>query len=136
MRIPRGEVRTYAWLASQVGKPKAVRAVASYVARNVLPFVVPCHRVVPTEGGVGKYAYGAPMKRELLKREGVDVDPLDELAREGVRYIGSKTTKIFCFPTCKDARRIQEKNRVPFRGADQAFEEGFRPCKRCQPIAA
>lgn len=136
MRIPRGEVRTYAWLANQVGKPKAVRAVANYVARNVLPFVVPCHRVVPTEGGVGKYAYGAPMKRELLKREGVDVDALDELAREGVRYIGSKTTKIFCFPTCRDARRIQEKNRVPFRGADQAFEEGFRPCKRCQPIAA
>ena len=136
MRIPRGEVRTYSWLAQQIGKPKAVRAVANYVARNVVPFIVPCHRVVPSEGGVGNYAYGSPMKRALLKSEGVDVDGLDELAREGVRYIGSKTTKIFCFPTCKDARRLREENRVPFRGADEASEEGFRPCKRCQPIAA
>lgn len=136
MRIPRGEVRTYSWLAQQIGKPKAVRAVANYVARNVVPFVVPCHRVVPLGGGVGKYGFGSPMKRELLKREGVDVDALDELAREGIRFVGSKTTKIFCFPTCGGAIRIREENRVPFRDADQALEEGFRPCKRCQPIAA
>lgn len=136
LEIPRGEVRTYSWLAAQVGKPKAVRAVANYVARNTVPFVVPCHRVVPAGGGVGKYAYGAPMKRELLEREGVDVDALDELAREGVRYIGSKTTKIFCFPTCHAAQTIREENRVPFHDADEARNEGFRPCKRCQPIAA
>ncbi len=136
MEIPRGEVRTYSWLAEQVGNPKAVRAVASCVARNVVPFVVPCHRVVPVSGGVGKYAYGGAMKRELLKREGVDVDALDALARDHVRFIGSKTTKIFCFPTCRDARRIREDNRIPFRDADEAREEGFRPCKRCQPIAA
>ena len=136
MEIPRGEVRTYSWLAAQVGKPKAVRAVANYVARNVVPFVVPCHRVVPAGGGVGKYGFGSAMKRQLLKLEGVDVDALDDLARKGVRYIGSKTTKIFCFPTCKDARRIREDNRVPFRDVDEAREEGFRPCKRCQPIAA
>lgn len=136
MEIPKGEVRTYSWLAAQVGKPKAVRAVANYVARNVVPFVVPCHRVVPAEGGIGNYAYGDTMKRELLKREGVDVEALDDLAREKVRYIGSKTTKIFCFPTCRDARRIREDNRVPFHDADEARQEGFRPCKRCQPIAA
>ena len=136
MEIPRGEVRTYSWLAAQIGKPKAVRAVANYVARNIIPFVVPCHRVVPASGGVGDYAYGGKMKRDLLKREGVDVDALEDLAREGVRYIGSKTTKIFCFPTCRDARRIREDNRVPFHDADEARQEGFRPCKRCQPIAA
>lgn len=136
LEIPRGEVRTYSWLAAQVGKPKAVRAVANYVARNSVPFLIPCHRVVPAGGGVGKYAYGSPMKRELLRREGVDVDALDALAREGVRYIGSKTTKIFCFPTCRDAQRIREENRVPFHDADEACNEGFRPCKRCQPVAA
>lgn len=136
MEIPRGEVRTYSWLAAQIGKPKAIRAVASYVARNIVPFVVPCHRVVPAGGGVGNYAYGGSMKRDLLEREGVDVDALENLAKEGVRYIGSKTTKIFCFPTCRDARRIREDNRVPFHDADEARQEGFRPCKRCQPIAA
>jgi O-6-methylguanine DNA methyltransferase len=134
--IPRGEVRTYAWVAQQTGRPKAIRAVASYCAKNIVPFVVPCHRVVPSSGGVGKYAFGSKMKRELLKREGVDVDALDALANEGVRYIGSRTTKIFCFPTCRDARRIREENRVPFHGAGEAERKGFRPCQRCRPVAA
>lgn len=135
-RIPRGEVRSYSWLAEQVGKPRAVRAVANVVARNVVPFVVPCHRVVPAGGGVGKYAFGSKMKRDLLKREGVDVDHLDALARQHVRFIGSRTTKIYCFPTCRDARRIREENQVPFHGCEEAEQKGFRPCQRCQPKAA
>jgi len=134
--IPRGEVRTYAWLAQQAGRPKAIRAVASYCAKNIVPFVVPCHRVVPSSGGVGKYAFGSRMKRELLEREGVDVDALDALAGQGVRYVGSRTTKIYCFPTCRDARRIREENRVPFHGAGEAERKGFRPCQRCRPVAA
>jgi len=135
-RIPRGEVRTYGWIAEQIGQPRAVRAVASTIARNIVPFVVPCHRVVPATGGVGNYAFGTPVKREMLRREGVDVEALDELAKEGVRFIGSKTTNIVCFPTCKDARRIRKENRVPFHGAAEAIECGFRPCKRCMPFAA
>jgi O-6-methylguanine DNA methyltransferase len=134
--IPAGEVRTYAWVAQQTGNPRAIRAVASYCAKNVVPFIVPCHRVVPSSGGVGKYAYGTKMKRDLLAREGVDVDALDALADEGVRYIGSRTTKIYCFPTCRDARRIREENRVPFHGAGEAEQKGFRPCLRCRPVAA
>ena len=133
-RIPRGEVRTYAWVAQQIGRPKAVRAVGNILANNVVPIVVPCHRVVPTGGGIGNYAFGSAAKRELLAREGVDVDSLEALEREGVRYIGSKTTKIVCFPTCKDAQRIREENRVPFRGEAEAIEKGFRPCKHCQPF--
>ena len=133
-KIPRGEVRTYEWVARQVGRPKAVRAVGSVCAKNNVPFVVPCHRVVPATGGVGNYAFGSAVKRELLRREGVDVDALEQLGR--VRYIGSKTTKIVCFPTCRDARRIRDDNRVPFRAADEAVKKGFRPCRRCQPFAA
>lgn len=135
-RIPRGEVRTYEWVARQVGRPRAVRAVGNILARNAVPLVVPCHRVVPASGGVGNYAFGSALKRELLKREGVDVDALETLAKKGVRYVGSRTTKIVCFPTCKDAKRIREENRVPFRAADQAMEKGFRPCLRCKPFAA
>ena len=135
-KIPRGEVRTYEWVARQVGRPRAVRAVGTICARNLVPLVVPCHRVVPATGGVGNYAFGIPMKRELLRREGVDVESLEQLARGGVRYIGSRTTKIVCFPTCRDAKRIREENRVPFRGAEQAKEKGFRPCLHCQPFAA
>lgn len=135
-RIPRGEVRTYEWVARQVGRPRAVRAVGTICARNVVPFVVPCHRVVPSAGGIGQYAFGTATKREMLRREGVNVEELDALAKTGVRYIGSRTTKIVCFPTCKDARRIREENRVPFHGIDEATEKGFRPCLRCQPFAA
>jgi O-6-methylguanine DNA methyltransferase len=135
-RIPRGEVRTYSWIARQVGRPGAVRAVGNICARNVVPFVVPCHRVVPASGGVGEYAFGSALKRELLKREGVDVDALEALGRKNVRFIGSKTTKIVCFPTCRDARRIREENRVPFQDAAAAEQKGFRPCRKCQPFAA
>lgn len=133
--IPRGEVRTYAWLARQAGRPKAVRAVGTIMARNPLPLLLPCHRVVPSSGGIGNYALGVETKRSLLGREGVSVEELENLERKGVRFIGSKTTHIFCFPTCKDARRIREENRVPFRGESEAEQKGFRPCLRCKPAA-
>lgn len=135
--IPRGQVRTYTWVARQAGRPKAVRAVGNICAHNVVPFVVPCHRVVPTSGGVGNYAFGTPVKRALLKREGVPLEQLDELARQGVRYIGSKNTKVYCFPTCSGgAMRIDEENRIGFRDERDAASQGFRPCKQCQPLAA
>ena len=136
LRIPRGEVRSYSWLARQVGRPKAVRAVANFVAHNAVPFVVPCHRVVPLSGGVGEYAFGSGAKRQLLQREGVDVEQLDVLKREGIRLIGSRTTRIVCVPTCRDARRIRNENRVPFHGEGEAVKSGFRPCEHCQPFAA
>ena len=92
--------------------------------------------MVPSAGGIGQYAFGSAMKRALLEREGVDVAELERLAKQHVRYIGSRTTHIFCFPTCKDANRIREDNRVPFRDADDALEHGYRPCRTCQPVVA
>jgi O-6-methylguanine DNA methyltransferase len=134
-RIPRGEVRSYEWVAQRVGRPRAVRAIGNVMANNPLPFVLPCHRVVPSQGGIGNYGFGTEMKRELLASEGTPVEELEQLAREGVRFIGSRTTKIFCFPTCKDARRIREDNRVPFHSVGEAEEKGFRGCRRCLPAA-
>jgi O-6-methylguanine DNA methyltransferase len=134
-RIPRGEVRSYAWLAREAGRPKAMRAVGNVMARNPVPLLMPCHRVVPTSGGVGKYAFGSPFKRALLAREGVEVDRLEELARRGVRFIGSATTHIFCFPTCRDARRIREENRVPLHDEREAVAKGYRGCQHCRPAA-
>ncbi len=69
--IPRGETRTYAEVAKAVGRPQAVRAVASACARNPVAIVVPCHRVVPKGGGIGGYRWGADRKRSLLEREAV-----------------------------------------------------------------
>ena len=75
-KVPRGEVCTYSWLARKAGRPKAARAVGNTMARNPLPFLIPCHRVVPSTGGVGNYGLGRVRKRELLKREGAPVEML------------------------------------------------------------
>jgi O-6-methylguanine DNA methyltransferase len=70
--IPAGETRSYAWLAARVGHPGAARAVGSALARNPLPLVVPCHRVVRADGRIGNYGCGGPAaKRALLREEGV-----------------------------------------------------------------
>lgn len=135
-RIPRGEVRTYEWVARKVGRPRASRAVGNICAANLVPLVVPCHRVVPSAGGIGAYVFGTASKRDLLAREGVDVDRLEQLARKNVRLIGSRTTRIACSPTCRDAQRIREENRVPFQNAANAAAAGYRPCRHCEPFAA
>lgn len=73
--IPPGTVRSYAWLAACVGRPGAARAVGTALARNPLPLVVPCHRVVRSDGHVGHYGCGGrAAKLALLTAEGVDVD--------------------------------------------------------------
>ena len=69
-RIPPGEVRSYAWVATQIGRPKAARAVGQVMARNPLPLLFPCHRVVDSSGGLHNYFYGLDMKARLLKMEG------------------------------------------------------------------
>ncbi len=71
-RIPRGETRTYAWLAKKAGKPGASRAVGQVLNRNPFPLIVPCHRVVHTGGALGKYAFGDGLKRRLLELERED----------------------------------------------------------------
>ena len=70
-RIPRGEVRTYGELAEAVGRPRAARAVGTAMARNPVPLLVPCHRVVPSSGGVGNSGFGRDLKAKLLAGEGV-----------------------------------------------------------------
>lgn len=74
MRIPAGEVRSYGWVAAAIGRPAAVRAVGSALGRNPVPVLVPCHRVVRSDGGLGDYAFGSAYKSALLTREGVLVD--------------------------------------------------------------
>lgn len=71
MRIPPGETRTYAQIAAAVGKPRAVRAAGTANGQNRVAVLVPCHRVIRTDGSLGGYAYGLPIKEELLKREAV-----------------------------------------------------------------
>jgi O-6-methylguanine DNA methyltransferase len=81
LEIPRGEIRPYAWIAREIGRPRAVRAVGSALARNPIPLLIPCHRVVRSDGVIGNYGLGGTAnKRTLLVWEGVD---LDAVARGG-----------------------------------------------------
>jgi AraC family transcriptional regulator, regulatory protein of adaptative response / methylated-DNA-[protein]-cysteine methyltransferase len=68
-RIPRGETRTYREIARAIGAPDAVRAVGSACGANPVALVVPCHRAVRTDGGMGGYAWGLQRKRKLLALE-------------------------------------------------------------------
>ncbi len=68
-RIPSGEVRAYAEVARAIGHPKAVRAVASACAANRVALLVPCHRVIRGDGGLGGYKWGIERKRTLLDQE-------------------------------------------------------------------
>lgn len=68
-RIPPGETRSYAQIAAEVGNPGAVRAAGSANGANCVAVLIPCHRVVRTDGTLGGYAYGTAIKQELLRRE-------------------------------------------------------------------
>lgn len=69
-RIPAGETLTYGQLAERVGRPKAARAVGRVMATNPFPFIVPCHRVVGSDGTLHGYGGGLDKKAKLLTREG------------------------------------------------------------------
>jgi len=67
--IPYSETRSYSWVAKQIGKPKAARAVGQALAKNPLPLIVPCHRVVAGDGKLGGFSEGVEMKSYLLSLE-------------------------------------------------------------------
>lgn len=75
--IPLGETKSYAWVARKVGRPRAVRAVGAALRKNPLTIMVPCHRVVHSDGSIGEYALGADLKKKLLEIEGVNIDSLN-----------------------------------------------------------
>jgi len=136
LEIPRGEVRPYGWIAAEIGRPKAVRAVGTALAHNPVPLVVPCHRVVRSDGSIGQYSLGGPAaKRTILAAEGLDPAALEAGARAGIRFLGSATTHVVCLPTCHNAKRITPAHRVPFRSLASAAAAGYRACRECRPAS-
>ena len=67
--IPLGEVRSYKWVAEQIGEPKKVRQVGWALSKNPYPFFIPCHRVIRSDGSLGGYTFGVELKRYLLDLE-------------------------------------------------------------------
>ncbi|MFN0070665.1 MAG: methylated-DNA--[protein]-cysteine S-methyltransferase [Chloroflexota bacterium] len=134
MTVRRGEIRSYSWIARAIGAPLAARAVGDAMASNPIPVLVPCHRAVRTDYTLVNYGAGGPSKkRAILLLEGVDVDALARRARQGKRFNGCTTTRIFCLPFCYAGRRVKPHNAVTFSSPSQAIESGYRPCKLCCP---
>ncbi|MGE5334669.1 MAG: methylated-DNA--[protein]-cysteine S-methyltransferase, partial [Nitrososphaerota archaeon] len=121
--------------AREIGRPRAVRAVGSALKHNPIPVLIPCHRVVLSDGRLGQYAMGGThVKRVLLEAEGAEPETLETLAEQHVQFFGSDTTNVFCFPTCRHARRVSPQHHVTFSSAREAVAKGYRPCKVCRPL--
>lgn len=120
--IPYGEVRSYKWVAEQVGRPRAWRGVGRALHNNPAPIVIPCHRVVRSDGSPGGYAFGEAWKTRLLGLE-----------ESSVPLVGCSSTRILCYRGCRRERSVREGNRIHFARLDDALESGYRPCKVCKP---
>ncbi|MFV1974272.1 MAG: methylated-DNA--[protein]-cysteine S-methyltransferase [Candidatus Scalindua sp.] len=68
-KIPYGELRTYKWIAREIGNLKAIRAVGNAVGENPVPPIIPCHRVIRSDGNLGGFSSGISLKKWLLKLE-------------------------------------------------------------------
>jgi AraC family transcriptional regulator, regulatory protein of adaptative response / methylated-DNA-[protein]-cysteine methyltransferase len=68
-RIPAGKTTTYASIAEAIGRPKAVRAVGTAIGANPIGFLIPCHRVIRTDGGLGGFRWGLECKKKMLEWE-------------------------------------------------------------------
>ena len=71
-KIPKGETRSYEWVAAKMGRPKACRAVGNALNKNPYIGIVPCHRVIKSDGSIGGFAKGIKKKRRLLESELID----------------------------------------------------------------
>ena len=74
-KVPFGSTASYLEIASRVGSPKAVRAVGSANARNPIPIIIPCHRIIRSDGGLGGYGGGLDLKMDLLRHEDYEFLP-------------------------------------------------------------
>ncbi len=71
LEVPKGKITTYGELAKAVGLKNGQRAVGKIMNKNPYPVIIPCHRVVKSDGKVGGYAYGEDIKSDMLTREGI-----------------------------------------------------------------
>jgi O-6-methylguanine DNA methyltransferase len=135
--IKKGHARPYAWIAREIGNPRAVRAVGNALANNPVPLLIPCHRIVRSDYGCGDYVFGSSKKYALLTGEGLHMHEIQELARHGVRYLGQPADNCFCLPTCGDFFGEGKHGEYPhFHSVDEALAMGLEPCSVCRPIAA
>jgi methylated-DNA-[protein]-cysteine S-methyltransferase len=133
--IPYGAVESYAGVAAEIGRPKAVRAAAQALRWNPLPIVIPCHRVIGSSGALTGYAGGTTeKKKKLLAIEGVRTVRLgdDFSIRRDAMYILQPGEEEYCLPTCPSVKSLRLGSKL-FASRSRAEETGLRPCTTCRP---
>jgi O-6-methylguanine DNA methyltransferase len=135
LAIPPGELRPYSWVAAEIERPRAVRAVGTALGHNPVPLLIPCHRVIRSDGTLGQFgSLGTAMKQRLLEAEGVDVERVERLAQEGSTYLGDGGSHLVCMPTCHRLGTTSTRAQRGFRTLTDARGAGFRPCPDCRPV--
>jgi len=142
MKVKYGETASYLDLAKRIDNQKAVRAVASANGANSIGLIIPCHRIIETNGGLGGYGGGLPVKKRLLKIEAentplTDEEKYDFIGKKDTRYnhkfvTAVKTTKIFCLPSCS-AKKPKRENVIFYGTKKEALKNDYRACKICKP---
>lgn len=87
LEISFGKVRTYAWIAEKIGRPRAARAVGQALKKNPLPFIIPCHRVIASDGTLGGFSMGRKAKKRLLDLEKEIREDIVSRNKENARFV-------------------------------------------------
>ena len=136
LRLPFGAVASYARIARELGLPKASRAVAQALRHNPLPIVVPCHRVVGSDGDLVGYAGNRiGLKQQLLSLEGIHMKGggrSPHVDRDAVYYCHLDDTE-YCIPTCGTISQQSLGNFIVYASRARAEGAGLAPCTSCRP---
>jgi methylated-DNA-[protein]-cysteine S-methyltransferase len=145
-RVPWGETRSYSEISRAVGAPDAVRAVGAANGANRVAPIVPCHRIVGSDGRLTGYGPGLPLKLLLLRMEGAlpsgpaDYDAWVERVRARAPgkalYLGVRRANAYCLPSCERARAASDLPARFFTSPLEAELASFAPCHRCHPAQA
>jgi methylated-DNA-[protein]-cysteine S-methyltransferase len=134
--IPYGAVVSYKRIASDLGQPRAVRAVAQALRWNPVPVAIPCHRVIGASGLLTGYAGGeTTRKRQLLATEGVPLIPAhhDFAIARSAMYVLMPGDREYCLPTCPPTETLHSGIPTFFGSRARAEAVGFKPCTSCRP---
>jgi len=142
MKVKYGTTSTYLQLAKDINNEKAVRAVASVNGANSIGIIIPCHRIIGSNGELVGYGGGLPVKKRLLKLEqNHNVLSDDEkyyfignkdAKYDGVFFTAVKTTGIYCLPSCS-AKKPNRENVIFYNTKEETIKNGYRACKICKP---
>jgi methylated-DNA-[protein]-cysteine S-methyltransferase len=135
-RIPYGAVTSYAGVARELGRPRAVRAVAQALRWNPVPIRIPCHRVIGASGFLTGYAGNKlTLKQQLLSLEGIRAQRRQHdfrVPREAM-YVRHRDDVAYCLPTCGSLPSLTLAQLTLFASRERAESAGLVPCRTCRP---